>query len=84
MKTICTFTDMLQLVLQTKQRYKHCAQVKPLHLNKTKFALKLKTKVTCNKGDRNIGYTKFGGKILSAMLSDNDTIMLLERIMDYL
>lgn len=52
-------------------------------MNKIKFVLKLKNKVICDNGGSNIGHTKFGGKILSAILSDSGRIVLLESIITF-
>lgn len=71
-------------MLQTKYQYKYCAEVKLLHLNKTKLVLKLKNKITFDKGGRNIGYTNFGEGIWTAILSDSYKIILLDHIMHYL
>lgn len=52
-------------------------------MNKIKFVLKLKNKVICDNGGSNIGHTKFGGKILSAILSDSGRIVVLESIITF-
>lgn len=57
---------------------------KPLHVNKIKFVLKIKNKVTSDNGSSTIGHKKFGTKILSSILSDSIRIKLLENIINYL